>query len=138
MKSSYFSLVELVSPAILENLSPEAAWRLVAPFIPGLDLLRTMHGSRIFVNRPKLGLVNCGVRSLACGVGARLSRHKGYGGVQAFDVSADDMVALEATVRAHAKACGIVRMENPRKTVTWLHVELLGHQHDDCLVVFDP
>jgi len=138
VRSKHFTVAELVSPAILDNLGPDLAWRLVKDYASSLDLLRDMLDAPIWINSIAKGLSACGVRSLACGVGAPKSRHKGFGGVQAFDLHAKDLAALVSLVRKHSKALGIVRMESTKHTSGWIHIELLSGPVTSDLIVFNP
>ena len=137
MKSRHFSAAELVAPELLAVLCEYAAWRLVSPYTPALDLIRDMAGMVIEVNSD--GRKYCGVRPANCPEGAPLSRHKGAAPeLQAFDLHCADLAKLEQIVRQHSKQLGIARIENPKKTPGWLHIELLPHPTNADLVVFDP
>lgn len=137
MRSKHFTLEELVSPDILAVVSPWAAWRLVSPFVMSLDILRDMVDCPIEINRKGVA-ANRGLRPIDCKVGAKNSSHKGWEDRQGFDLVCNERELLIEKVKKYSKALGILRMENPAKTIGWVHIEIGTKPTDKELVVFDP
>lgn len=135
-KCRWFSVSELVSPDILKVVSEQACWNMLAPWIDQLDMLRDLVGIPLWINGR--GKVDSGVRTLTCKIGAKKSRHKMIQkNVIAMDIKCRDMARLENVVRNNWAKLGIVRIENPKITVSWLHVEFCS-MGSPRLVVFDP
>jgi hypothetical protein len=117
----HFDIDELVAPELLAVLSEEAAWRLIPQHArDGLDGLRDRYGDALYINGR--GFHYSGVRPLNCPIGAKLSAHKGYRGLCAFDVKAKDLPWLRACVMEHWHTLHIAEMEHSSFTPSWCHV----------------
>lgn len=136
-RSKYFNITELVAPEILSVLTEDCAWRLFpGQIIPMLDLLRVDYGAAVTINGN--GLRYCGLRPQNCTEGALRSSHKGFGDVQGFDLHCADMDKMRKLITVNNRKYGIVRMENPAATKTWIHVEISMNPVVSDLVVFNP
>lgn len=135
----YFTIKELVSPDIYSVLSEEACWRLIPQIVQtNLDALRKEFNSPIIINDGKT-LVNCGIRSKMCEVGAVNSRHKLYdSNITAFDLHAKDLTKLVDLVKTNYKKFGICSIEDTAYTKSWLHVEFSHIKVTSQLKVFKP
>lgn len=138
MACKHFAITELVAPEILAQLSEPAAWRMIPETVQqNLDAFRDAFGSPITINS---GLnIYCGVRPANCPVGASQSRHKlVVDGVCAFDMHSSDLDALRRLATSQNIRFGIVRMESPASTPTWVHLEFSAGLVQSEIDVFNP
>jgi len=125
MATRNFTEKEIFHPDFLVDGYPP--WAIRPQIIwDKLDALRDAWGKPIFINRPGLNLVHCGMRPIECRVGAKLSRHKPiYSDVQAFDLSCKDTPALWSWIIDAGWSIGNVeRVEDRRFTPNWCHIEI--------------
>ena len=139
---NYFpDIRELVSPEIYAVLG-EASWRLIPKSaIESLNHLRESLGFPLWVNNWCVGgeFRYSGIRPQDCPEGANLSRHKLTANhITAFDLKCSDMPRLEKLIRERFLNYRICRVENPRITPGWIHIEISDIPMIGPLVVFDP
>ena len=136
-RSKFFSIPELVNPAIISTIGEEACWRLLGKkVLDSLDDIRTAHGYPIGINGQ--GRTDCGIRTQNSQTGAPFSRHKLlYEGVTAFDLHSNHLAELRSMlVRDHAKF-NIQRIEAESSTPGWCHIEI-AEQLSGELDIFNP
>ena len=133
----YFDIQDLVSPEIIATIGERASWTLIRPWVQQIDMIRRLYGSALWVNGN--GRNYAGVRPIDCKIGAKKSRHKMLDPyVIAFDFVCNDLEKLETVVRNDSKILGAVRMEDPKFTPTWRHIELSCALCPQNLVIFIP
>lgn len=137
-RSKYFKIEELVAPEILAVLSAEAAWLLIPQSVQmDLDQIRSSWGKPIGINAK--GRKYCGVRPVNCPEGAVLSRHKLVEpGVFAWDLHTKNLAGLTDLVKAKHREFGVIRMEDPAVTTSWLHIEITTDMQPGDLHIFKP
>ena len=137
---NHFGVKELVSPEIYEDLG-DASLRLIPSIVMDrLNALREALGAPIMVNNWESGGMYrySGIRPTTCPEGASRSRHKlTVPGVTAFDLKCSRLSKLVTLVRSRSREFGIVRIENPNATKTWLHVEFCDSADVGELIAFD-
>ena len=133
-----FTTAELFAPEIRAVLSDVAMWQLLPDTVKrNLDRLRDVYGDAIWINGS--GLKYCGVRPVDCVVGAEMSRHKLVQvDVFAFDLHCRNLDRLTAKIHQHHQELGIVRLEDPKYTQSWRHVEFHATEKPLELNIFIP
>jgi hypothetical protein len=131
-----FELYELVPPEIFHGLG-ERGWELLdARALLALQAIRDRFGA-IVVNNWQAGgsFSESGLRTAASLTGAKYSQHR-YG--RAFDCKCESATPAEiaAYILAHPEEFPqLTCLENPKATVTWLHIDTRNHQREGVWIV---
>lgn len=122
----YFTHDELVPPEIATK-GPEHCFGLFKPaLLDGLDQLRADLGFSLFVNDWAVGGSRkySGYRPRSCPVGSAGSLHKAGMAIDLHTRTDTQMATLRARIVKMGNIYGFTRMEDPKSTPSWCHVDI--------------
>lgn len=122
LKCKWFKLYELLPPEIYQN--EDAGWELLDDKLKvTIDFLRELFEIPLIINNWKIGgnRKNCGLRSKACAIGAKLSAHKQG---MAADIISPKMTAYAMRKIIHINANKLPYPVRLEANVSWLHVDV--------------
>lgn len=145
MKSKYFRIEELVSKEVYKKYG-QKAWEFIKPeIILFLDEIRMFYGKPIIVNNWLYGgeLKQRGLRANKDDIVASkqdyyVSQHC-LGGAVDFNVqgvSSEEVAKHIIDNQEHYRAF-ISRIENPKQTPTWTHVDCANTENEEKIIVFN-
>jgi len=132
----YFQLEELVDKPYIDKFGKNSQWFLDKALVLCLDRIREAIGPLIINNWKTGGLYHeSGLRMPTAETGAQFSQHK-YG--NAFDLKPQKISVHELFYHIYHQQFlypQITAIENPEKTMTWLHVDSRWHEGDGMIIV---
>lgn len=145
MKSKYFKIQELVSEEVYKKYK-EKAWEFIKPeIILFLDSIREFYGKPVIVNNWLYG-GNLKQRGLRANKDEMVKSKKDFylsqhclGGAVDFNVqgvSPEDVAKHILKNEGHYRNF-ISRIENPKQTPTWTHVDCANTEEYDKLIIFN-
>lgn len=145
MKSKYFKIQELVSKEVYKKYK-EKAWEFIKPeIILFLDSIREFYGKPVIVNNWLYG-GNLKQRGLRANKDEIVADKKGYyvsqhclGSAVDFNVqgvSPEEVAKHILDNEAHYRNF-ISRLENPKQTPTWTHIDCANTENKEKIIIFN-
>ena len=135
----YFTHDELVPPEIAAKGADYCFGLFKPALLAGLDQLRADLGFSLFVNDWAVGGSRkySGYRTRSCSIGAAGSLHKSGMAIDLHTRTDAQMAALRARIAKMGYIYGFTRMEDPKSTQSWCHVDMKQHAHGG-VYIFKP